>query len=34
MGNARRERIYLRDRSALTPAQRRRIRHKHYRGLR
>jgi hypothetical protein len=28
MGNDRRRAVYLRDRSVLTPAQRRRIRHK------
>lgn len=34
MANTRRESIYLRDRSVLTPAQRRRLRRKHYAGLR
>lgn len=33
MTNERRERIYLRGRSKLTPAQRRRLRKKAFRGL-
>lgn len=34
MGNARRLAVYLRDRRVPTPAQRRRLGHKHYRALR
>jgi len=33
MSNARREQLYLRDRGTLTPAQRRRLRHKIHREL-